>query len=211
MGEGTRSDGELLRAWAAGDGESGNVLVARHFDALYGFFRTKLGGEIDDLIQRTFLAALASHARLRDDEAFRGYLFAIARNELYADLRQRLGKVAVDIGASSIDALADDRTVPSPASQIGNRAEQILLLRGLRRLPLDDQIALELFYWKELSAAEIGEIFGQPASTIRTRLQRARARLEGLLAELSNDARLVESTIDGFERWSASLAVQRAV
>lgn len=210
MTETTPTDGALLRAWADGDGAAGNALVARHFDALYGFFRTKLGGDIDDLIQRTFLAALQTHDRLRDDEAFRGYLFAIARNELYAELRRRLGKPAADIGASSIDGLAADSKAPTPASQIGRAAEQILLLRGLRRLPLDDQIALELFYWKGLSAAEVGEILGQPASTVRTRMQRARARLEGILAELSTDARLVESTIDGFERWSASLALQRA-
>ena len=45
------SDAGLLRAWGRGDAEAGNRLVARHFGTIYGFFRTKLGGDIDDLIQ----------------------------------------------------------------------------------------------------------------------------------------------------------------
>lgn len=202
-----RSDAELLAAWAAGDAEAGNALVARHFDAIYGFFRTKLGGDIDDLIQRTFLAVLRTHDRVRDPDAFRRYLFAIARNELYGELRRRMGNPAIAVGSSSLDALAQS-TNPTPVSQIADKAEQVLLLRALRRLPLDDQITLELFYWKGLGAAEIGAVFEQTASSIRTRLQRARAKLEQLIRELSSDARLVESTIDGFERWTASLQVQ---
>ena len=202
------SDADLVAAWAEGDARAGNDLVARHFDAIFGFFRTKIGGEIDDLIQRTFLAVLRTHDQIRDPSAFRRYLFAVARNELYGELRRRMGGPGVAVGSSSIDALAES-AAPTPASQISARAEQVLLLRGLRRLPLDDQIALELFYWKGLSASEVGEVFGHTASAVRSRLQRARARLEELIGQLTADARLVESTVDGFERWASSLAVQR--
>ena len=206
----TPTDGALLRAWADGDTRAGNALVARHFDAVYGFFRVKLPGELDDLVQQTFLACLDRRDQLRDEAAFRGYLFAIARNLLFAELRRRLARPAVDVGASSLDALASEGATPSAISQIAAAAEQILLLRALRRLPLDDQIALELFYWKGLRAVEIGDVLGQSASGVRTRLQRARARLSDLIAQLSDDSRLVESTVDGFERWASSLSVQRA-
>ncbi len=202
------TDAELLAQWADGDGVAGNALVQRHFDAVYGFFRSKLGGDIDDLIQRTFLAALRTHTRLRDTSSFRSYLFAIARNELYAELRGRLRDHTADLGASSIDQLCADEPGPDPISEIAEHAEHVLLLRGLRRLPLDDQIALELFYWKGLGAAEVGAVFGHTASGVRSRLARARGRLAELVGELSADSRLVESTIDGFERWSASLGLQ---
>lgn len=205
----TPGDAELLHAWGRGDKAAGNALVARHFDAVYSFFRIKIAAEVDDLVQRTFLACAASHTRLREGGSFRAYLFAIARNEFFAALRRQLGGREVDLGASSIDALAESGSVPTPVSRLAAKAEQILLLRALRRLPLDDQIALELCYWKGLRAAEVGEVFGVPASTIRTRLSRARAQLEGLIRELEPDARLVDSTIDGFERWSASLQIQR--
>ena len=202
------TDGGLLQAWASGDAQAGDRLVRRYFDPLYGFFRSKLSGEIDDLIQRTFLSALRTQDRLRDRSAFRGYLFAIARNELYAELRARLTDPVADLGASSMDKLMVGGSGYDPVNELAEHAEHVLLLRALRRLPLDDQIALELFYWKGLDAAEVGAAFHTTASGIRSRLARARARLAEVIRELGADARLAESTIDGFERWSASLGEQ---
>ena len=81
------------------------------------------------------------------------------------------------------------------------RREQILLLRALRRLPIDDQIALELFYWEGLSSREIGDVLERPDATVRTQLRRARLRLESLIETLSPDASLATSTTDGFDLW----------
>ena len=43
--------------------------------ALYGFFRNKVEGACDDLIQRTFLRCVESVNRFRGDSSFRTYLF----------------------------------------------------------------------------------------------------------------------------------------
>ena len=53
-----RSDFELLEAWREGDQRAGRELFARHFDAIYRFFRSKIEDAADDLTQQTFLGCV---------------------------------------------------------------------------------------------------------------------------------------------------------
>ena len=195
------TDRELLQAWAEGDQASGQTLVKRHLGALYGFFRNKLDGEIDDIVQRTFLGCIEALTSFRHDASFRTFLFAIARNKLLMELRSRYRRPEhVDGSTESVFDLGCDGEPSLPRSMDGRR-EQILLLRALRRLPIDDQIALELFYWEGLSSREIGDVLERPDATVRTQLRRARLRLESLIDTLSPDASLATSTTDGFDLW----------
>ncbi|MEZ4372915.1 MAG: sigma-70 family RNA polymerase sigma factor [Polyangiaceae bacterium] len=47
------------------------------------------------------------------------------------------------------------------------------LVEALQRLPLDLQMAIELYYWEELSVAELAEALEIPAGTVKSRLHRA--------------------------------------
>ena len=84
-----RSDAELLAAWRAGDAPAGNELVRRHFMAVYRFFVNKVSHDVDDLIQRTFLACVEGRDRFRADSSLKAYILGIARNQLLMHLRQR--------------------------------------------------------------------------------------------------------------------------
>src|SRR5690606_41421925 len=67
---------------------------------------------------------------------------------------------------------------PTPISLLSRKREVRLLLEALRRIPIELQITLELFYWEQMSAGEIADAFKLPEGTIRTRLRRARQLLE---------------------------------
>ena len=68
------------------------------------------------------------------------------------------------------------------------------------------QVALELFYWEELSVTEIADVLETPVGTVKSRLQRARVRLDEILVELSSsDESLLKSTMDNFEMWAKDL------
>ena len=54
---------------------------------------------------------------------------------------------------------------------------QRLVLEALRGLPLDHQIALELFYWEGMSVGELATVLGVPPGTVKSRLSRARENL----------------------------------
>lgn len=200
-----RSDAELLDAWRAGDQRAGSRLVDRHFRAVYGFFRNKLFGEVEDLVQRTFLAAVRSRDHFRGDSSFRTYLFAIARNELLQHFRHRRAAPAEENLTDVPSAHLDPNPDPGASTILHARGEQRLLLRALRALPLDDQIALELSYFEELPARDVGQVLGVPEPTVRGRLQRARARLHAQVEELRAEGEALRATTQVLDEWIASV------
>ncbi len=195
------TDLELLYAWRDGDRDAGNTLVNRHFRCVYGFFRTKVDGACDDLIQRTFLRCVESLDRFRGESSFRTYLFAIARNELYGYYRRRArGDARLDFTSVSVVDLC-----ASPSAVVVQQQEELLLLRALRRLPIDYQIALELYYWDGLKGRQLAEVLEIPEGTVRTWLRRARLALDDLMGELADDRKALTSTVDNLEHWARSL------
>ena len=83
-------------------------------------------------------------------------------------------------------------TATAPVAQ-----RPLWFIDGLARIPLDDQIALELAYFEGLSTKEIAEILAIPDNTVRSRLSRARDRLRDALAQLASpdDAAFAESQL----------------
>ncbi len=195
------SDFELLDAWKGGDLEAGNTLFQRHFDSVCRFFRNKVGEGVDDLIQRTFLACVESRDKFRKEASFRTYLFTLARNELYAYFkRSHRARDRLDPLATSMHDLG-----PSLGAVVAARKEQRLLLEALRRIPADHQIALELYYWEGMSAAQLGQVLGSPEGTIRTRLRRAKTLLQEALRELDGSPDQLRSTLADIDGWARSL------
>jgi RNA polymerase sigma factor (sigma-70 family) len=196
-----RSDVDLLDAWRAGDGDAGEQLFDRHFPAIGRFFRSKLNDGIEDIVQRTFLIALEKRDQLREDASFRAFLFGIARGELFNQYRRRAKDAErLDFGVSS---LAD--IDPSPSVHMAKQQEHRLLLRALRRIPLEFQLTLELFYWEKMSGPELATALGVPEGTARSRLRRGRELLEAELAAVARDPSMLKTTVDGLDKWAASL------
>ena len=177
-----KDEWELLRSWQAGDEVAGRELVDAHFPAISRFFRAKLGDDVEDLVQQTFLACLEARDRIAGP-SFRSYIFGIASRRLYSHLRGRYRDRALDFAVSSLEDLG---TTPSESVARGQRAS--VLHAALRRLPVESQLTLELAYWEDLSTSEIGEALGIEPGSVRSRLSRARDRLRTLVEELGGDA-----------------------
>ncbi|HLT37373.1 MAG TPA: sigma-70 family RNA polymerase sigma factor [Enhygromyxa sp.] len=179
------SDLELLDRWRDDDLEAGNQLFKRHFASLCQFFENKLDDDdVGELVQRTFLACVRSRDSFRGQSSFRTYMFAIARNELYAFFRRR--RTIRDKFDFDHDSVADLGTSPSAA--LARDQHHALLLQALRSVPVEQQLLLELYYWEELDAGELAEVFGIERATARTRLHRARALLKAEFERLSRAA-----------------------
>jgi len=197
-----RSDFELLEAWRAGDEGAGRELFGRYFDAVYRFFRNKVDDAAEDLTQQTFMGLVAGRDRFRGDSSFRTYLFMIARKRLYSYLRSLdREREPVEMAQVSVVELGFE----SPSRAVAVRQEQQLLLQALRRLPVEMQVALELFYWEELSIPEIAEVLETPVGTVKSRLQRSRIRLDAVLGELAQSEAVLRSTMDNFDDWAKDL------
>lgn len=177
--------------WQGGDREAGDALLRACFTPLYRFFRNKVAGEVEDLIQRTLLSCVESRQALRDPSQFRAFLFRVARNRLYDRLRDEL-KVGAQVDPSEVSL---HQLGASPSSMVARDQRQQLVAEALRRIPLDYQVALELSYWEGMKAPEIGEVLGLNPNTVRTRITRARAALKEQLrmlgAPLSDEPQLL--------------------
>lgn len=195
------TDLELLEAWRGGDRQAGEQLFERHFDAVARFFRNKVDSGIDDLIQRTFLACIEGKDRFRGEASFRTFLFAVAHNVLRKHYRsKRRHGDRIDFGVTSVYDLS-----PSPSVVIARHNEHRVLLQALRRIPLDHQIVLELYYWERLTAPEVAHVLDVPEGTARTRIRRAKQLLEEQMKRLVEDKNLLESTLVNLDSWAASL------
>jgi RNA polymerase sigma factor (sigma-70 family) len=200
MGEPKTSDAELLDAWRGGDNTAGNELVRRHFMAVYRFFVNKAGDDVDDLIQRTFLACVESRDRFRADSTLKTYVLGIARNQLLMHLRRRHRREL-----TSSEQLSVAEVMGSPSRVMVDREEEKLLLQALRQIPIDLQCVVELYYWEQLSVAQMAEILEVPPGTVKSRLHRARDLLRQQLSSMDIPKQLQKTTVEGFERWASSL------
>jgi RNA polymerase sigma-70 factor (ECF subfamily) len=199
-------DRELLERWSGGDNGAARTLFQRYFDALYRFFRTKTDDGTEDLIQETFLACVTHRERFQAADSFRCYLFGVARNVLRMHFRKkRNADVPVDMGEMSV---AD--VMQGPSTLLAQKAEHRLLLEGLRRLPVDQQIALELYLWEGMTARELGDVFGTGEEAARSRVRRARAQLQKILGELAASPTVLESTLSDLDGWARQLRAEIA-
>lgn len=198
-------DFELLDRWRSGDRAAGTALFERHFARIVRFFANKVDRDVDDLVQRTFTACVEGRDRFEGRSTFRTFLFAIAHNVLRSHLRtlQRPQRSPDALGESIQDWGLN------PSLLVAERREQALILQALRRIPVESQTILELYYWEEMTAGEIGSMFAIPEGTARGRIRRAKQQLEVIIRELESNDALVESTLSGLESWARALRLER--
>jgi RNA polymerase sigma-70 factor (ECF subfamily) len=162
------SDRELAERAAAGDAAARESLFARYYLPILRFFQLHATWVAEDLTQRTLLACLEQLATLPAAD-FRPYLFGIARNQL----RMHLRRAAVEQAHGE----EPEARRTGVSTIIARSQQQRRLLVALGKLPTEDRMLVALHYWEELSSTELAAVVGANASTVRTRLARARQKL----------------------------------
>lgn len=169
----SNNDAALLTAWRGGCSDSGQKLFRAHFPSVLRFFRNKVSmDEVEDLVQRTFLALVEGRDKIREGSAIRSYTLSSARNILYSHFRAKSKDNLFTPVSSSI---RDHGVTPSTAFAKNAQAQQVA--EALATIPIAFQEILELHYWEGLDAKELGEVLEVSPTTARTRLYRARAKL----------------------------------
>ena len=166
-------DAQLLARAVAGDGAAREALCTRYYLPVLRFFELNATWVAEDLTQRTFVACLEKLSTVPAN-AFRPYLFGIARNQLRLYVRAAMTRMAHD----EPDAEVKHTGV---STIVARSQQQRRLLVALGKLSEEERIAITLHYWEELSSAELGQVLNIPASTVRTRLMRARERIRAEL------------------------------
>jgi RNA polymerase sigma-70 factor (ECF subfamily) len=194
---------ELLQRWRAGDNRAGDRLLVAYHKLIWRTVATKVPEHaIEDLVQKVVLALLERRDAIESDLKFRSYAMAITRNVICGYYRERNREPVelVDVAQSSVRDLG-----AGPSSIVLAREQERLLLEALRSLSLDDQFVLELHYWERMTGPELGAVFDCLEPNIRSRLRRAKGRLEAKLVELSRQHRVLAETITTLDSWAAGL------
>ena len=193
------TDESLLEAWQGGDADAGAELFDRHYDGLSRFFRNKVDDtHRDDIIQQTFMAVPG--AKFDGRSSVRTWLFAIAWRRLVDHFRGQARRGRYELAGVGEMSVVDMGATPE--TRYARNQERRLLLEGLRRLPLQQQVVLELHYWEEMSGARIAEVLEIPVGTAKTRLRDGRLRLTRVLEEIAESEEVLKSTLDDLDGWA---------
>ncbi len=181
------SDREVLTE-SVGEPEVFAVLFDRYAAVMWRYLARRVGSEIaDDLLGELFRIAFEHRAGF--DPAFTTaapWLYGIATNLVRRHRRsedrrlraiERLGAQRVLSGRTAdeiVDTLDAGRLWPRVAAAI-------------RELPSVERDTLLLFAWEELSYADVAAALGIPVGTVRSRLNRARARLRELIVAIGEE------------------------
>lgn len=147
-------------------------LVEAYGDAVYrlAYARTGSREDAEDVTQETFLRLVRTQPKLRDEEHCRAWLLRVAMN------------CATDLHRSAwrkrTRPLEEAELLSAPEESENGVAEAVLAL------PERYRAVVHLYYYEELSAAEIATILGKREGTVNTRLCRARAMLRTTLEDM---------------------------
>ena len=191
----TDQDAELVRLAQSGSEKAFEALVVKYQRRIARHVARylKATGDVEDVVQDTFIRAYRGLASFRGDSAFYSWLYRIATNAALSHLKREPGDVLLgdDAPEERADAFepgvsdAEDPERTLIAKQIAETVQ-----RALARLQPDLAEALMLYEVEDKPYAEIAGMLGIPIGTVRTRIFRAREfiakRLDPVLAPQRN-------------------------
>jgi len=156
-------DDTLIARIADGDDMALRELFGRHAPWLATRLRAVLpAADVEDVLQETFLAAWRGARGYRPEGAAGGWLWGIARRQAALLLRRR-GPVAL--------VLPDGLAVGDEADSVVTRAD---LAGALAALEPAEREVWRLMYEEDRPVAEVAELTGVPAGTVKSRAHRVR-------------------------------------
>ncbi len=173
---------ELVARARAGEEPAQSELFRRHVERVYGFVRRLMpdASDHDDIVQDVFVQAMEGLHRLREADAFSGWLRGIAIHIVKNRLRKQrlLGRLGLRRSRSAPpDELAIAELV-SPSAPPDVLVELNAVYRTVCRLDPNLRTALILRRVEGLSVPAVAEQLGRSLSTTKRWLASAESQLE---------------------------------
>ncbi|MDR0854098.1 MAG: RNA polymerase sigma factor [Clostridiales Family XIII bacterium] len=142
----------------------------------------------DDIFQNTWMNVYRYISTLRDEASTRAWLYSIARNEskrYFADKHIRFFDNVLPLTGptGSAETWAIDPEDETASDFPDKLADSELLGALLRKLTAEKQQLILLYYYHELSLAEIAEALDANYNTVKSSFRRAIAELKEMAAE----------------------------
>lgn len=169
----------LITAAQAGDSRALDRLLRDHQARIHAVCRRITGNDADalDATQDAMIAVVRGLPRFDGRSRFSTWVYRIATNSCLDELRRRRRRPVVGLpehDGVQMEIPADDGRGDRMADQV---ADRMLIDRGLAELAEEFRAAVVLRDLCQLDYAEISEVLGIPAGTVRSRIARGRAQL----------------------------------
>ena len=166
---------ELVSAAKKGDCDAFSQLYQEVYKDLYKFalYCLKDPSDAEDAVSETVLDAWQGVDRLREDSAFRPWIFRILSAKCKRRMRSYVRR------RSETDLESADVPV-SPGFESG---ESLELRRAMAQLSDEERLILSLVVVSGYDSGEAAAILGMNRNTLRSRQSRALAKLKALLTE----------------------------
>lgn len=132
----------------------------------------------EDIVQDVFIHYHQHSDQFRAESSLKTYLVRMTVNRSHDYIRSWAYK-----SMQFRDKITQRSTYKTPESELLAKESSGLVLKELLSLQVNYREVIVLYYYEGLSTVDISEIVGCPESTVRTRLQRARAKLKERLEE----------------------------
>ncbi len=194
------TDSELVHAARLGDKRAFEELLARHEPVVKHLAARMVTDPAiaQELAQEAILAAYLGLGDLRNPAGFQSWLYGITLNTCRTYLRQRrqdyfsLDALA---GGLHFDALLFTSGEPGPEEIVATQELHALIRDAVQSLSPKNRDAVFLYYYEQLTVAEISALLGISAAAVKGRLHKSREQLRGQLAHLEEVA-YSRNTID---------------
>ena len=176
------NDVQLIHRVLSGDEAAFSALVRKYQKSVHALAWRKVGDFhiAEEIAQDAFLQAYKNLATLRNPSQFAGWLYVIANNlckrwhQSNKPAMQSLEATSVaEVGRSSYKRYVSEQR---EAEAVEHRYEIVKEL--LEKLPESERTVVTLHYLGEMTVKEIGNFLGVSVNTIKSRIRRARARLQ---------------------------------
>lgn len=162
---------ETLRLIAVGNARAFANLFDRYHKKIYSlaYHLTESAPQAEEIVQDVFLKIWMKQADLPSILHFENYLFIVARNHIYSQLKKMARNRLVSI--ESEPALPDD--AETPEDQLVHKESAMLLQQAVSRLPLQQHTVYKLSRENGLTREQIAEKLNLSPETIKVHLSRA--------------------------------------
>ena len=184
-------DEEIVIACQAGSRVAMECLVKKHQRSVASLLYQLAPDwpDTSDLAQEVFIRVYRGINSLRNPKTFRSWLNQIVVNLFYDELRRRprrLPTISIDAPIESENGESDlIREIPDPSlkpdeNSLAQELDQ-LIKKAMTQLPEQFRTAIVLRELQGLSYEEIAEAIGCELGTVKSRIARARGRLQEFL------------------------------
>jgi len=182
------TDEKLIAAFQGGDESAFVELVERYKDRLVNFVYRFLNDMTDaeDLVQETFLKVYKNKHAYREIAKFSTWIYTIAGNLARSELRKRKRRKTYTMSDLSFDNnefTAVDTDKDTEGIVFNSYAGEEIM-KAIRNLPEPFKTITILRDIQELSYEDISTILDIPMGTVKSRVNRARLKLQETLSYL---------------------------